>query len=139
MDRISESRWRETEFLYQLLAGVSAVALILSLTTIYSVMSFTVSRRTREIGVRVALGAHRRRVVLSILRRPLAHVTGGIALGATLVSLVTLGLTGPLTAAEAGTVVFYSAAMLGVCLLASIVPTRRALAVQPTEALRAEA
>lgn len=56
--------------------------MILSLTTIYSVMAFTVSRRTREIGVRVALGSNRRRIVLSVLRRPLTHVATGIAVGA---------------------------------------------------------
>jgi putative ABC transport system permease protein len=138
LDRVSESRWRESEFLYQLLAGVSVVALILSLTTIYSVMAFTVSRRTREIGVRVALGSNPRRIVLSILLRPLTHVAVGILVGAILVSLVTLGLTGPPSVSELGLVAFYSAVMLGVCLLACIVPTHRALAVEPTEALRAD-
>lgn len=138
LDRISESRWRETAFLARLLTGVSGVALILSLTTIYSVMTFTVSRRTREIGVRVALGASRQRIVRSIFRAPLIRVAIGIVLGMALVSLVTWGLVGTLAAREIAVVVLYSAAMLAVCLFACVVPTRRALSIEPTEALGAE-
>lgn len=138
LDRVSESRWRESEFLARLLGGVGVVALILSLTTIYSVMSFAVSRRTREIGVRVALGSSRRRIVQSVFRGPLVRVGVGIVLGMGLVGLVTRGLVGPLSPGEVVLVAIYSAAMLGVCLLACVVPTRRALAVEPTQALRAE-
>jgi hypothetical protein len=138
LDQVAESQWRESQFLYQLLGGVSLVALILSLTGIYSVMSFTVSRRTREIGVRVALGSDRRSIVVSIFRRPLVQVAAGIAVGAVLVSLLTRGLTGTLTASELGLVALYAALMFGICMLACIVPTRRALGVEPTDALRME-
>lgn len=138
LDRVSESRWRESEFLYQLLTGVSLVALILSLTTIYSVMSFTVSRRTREIGLRVALGSSRSRLIHSIFRGPLLRVAVGILVGLGLVLLVTRGLVGPLTSRELILVSLYSATMLGVCLLSCIVPTRRALRVAPAEALSAD-
>jgi predicted permease len=138
LDRISESMWRESEFLYRLLTGVSTVALLLSLTGIYSVMSFTVSRRTREIGVRVALGSDRRRIVVAIFRRPLVQVLAGIGVGAVLVSLVARGLTGSLSAGEIFLVALYSTLMLAVCMLACIVPTRRALGIEPNDALRAE-
>ena len=138
LDRVSESRWRESEFLYRLLGGVSLVALVLSLTGIYSVLSFTVSRRTREIGVRVALGSGPGSVVASIFRRPVTHVLVGIAAGSVLVCLLSWGLTGRLTPRESGLVALYAALMFGVCMLACIVPTRRALGVEPTEALRAE-
>jgi hypothetical protein len=138
LDRISESMWRESEFLYRLLTGVSAVALLLSLTGIYSVMSFTVSRRTREIGVRVALGSDRRRIVVAIFRRPLLQVLAGIGVGAILVALVARGLTGPLTTGEIVLVALYSTLMLAVCMLACIMPTRRALGIEPNDALRAE-
>ena len=60
---------------------MTAVALLLSLAGIYAVLSFTVARRTREIGVRVALGANRRRVLTAIFRRPLTQVGLGIAAG----------------------------------------------------------
>jgi predicted permease len=127
--------------------AMTAVALLLSLAGIYAVLSFTVARRTREIGVRVALGAHRRRVLTAIFRRPLTQVGLGIAAGATLIGVGTVGLSrttqfsswpSGLSAGQVALLVAYAAFMLGVCLLACVVPTRRALRVQPAEALRTE-
>lgn len=133
-------------------AVLTAVAVLLSLAGIYAVLSFTVARRTREIGVRVALGASSRRIVAAIFRRPLIQVGAGIIGGAILVCLITLVLAAPPDSGSAGLraaaraftlgqvaqIVGYSILMMGVCLLACIVPTRRALGVEPTEALRAE-
>jgi putative ABC transport system permease protein len=103
------------------------------------VMAFTVARRTREIGVRVALGATRRRVLLSVFRGPLTQVALGVAAGALLLgSLFALGSGGFPALRHVGFILGYALLMFGVCLLACIVPTRRALNVQPTEALRAE-
>ncbi|MDF1501577.1 ABC transporter permease [Roseisolibacter sp. H3M3-2] len=118
---------------------LTGVALLLALAGIYAVLSFTVARRTREIGVRVALGSDRRRVVAAVFRRPLAQVGAGVALGGTLVGVVALALAGGgLAARHVALLVAYAAGMLGVCLLACVVPTRRALRVEPTIALRAE-
>jgi predicted permease len=129
-----------------LVRTVSAVALLLSLAGIYAVTSYIVSRRTREIGVRVALGASGRQIITSILRRPLLQVGLGILIGTILTSLMsgavsidevrsqpTVGILMKL-----GAVALYGAFMLAVCLLACIVPTRRALSVQPTDALRTD-
>jgi putative ABC transport system permease protein len=129
---------------------LTAIALLLSLAGIYAVLSFTVSRRTREIGVRVALGADRRRLVTAIFRRPLTQVALGIAAGGGVVAAGAFMLAGALPVAgggplsggglSAGSVALfagYIVLMFGVCLLACIVPLRRALGVEPTEALRA--
>jgi putative ABC transport system permease protein len=123
---------------------MTAVALLLSLSGIYAVLSFIVARRTREIGVRVALGASRRRVIAAIFRRPLIQVGLGVVAGGALIALAATvetempGLAGDLSFAQFAIVVAYAIFMLGVCLLACIVPTRRALSVEPTVALRLE-
>jgi predicted permease len=131
---------------------LTAVAVLLSLAGIYAVLSFIVSRRTREIGVRVAVGASPRLIVGAIFRRPIVQVSSGILIGAMVVGLGSVvvrnykpdtdltmdTLAGGMSAGQLATLIGYAALMLAVCLLACIVPTRRALSVQPTEALRAE-
>lgn len=133
--------------LLHLTSVLSAVALVLSLAGIFAVLSFTVARRTREIGVRVALGASRWRVVAATFRRPLFQVTLGVLVGTTIVLIGAplmldtelprsqndlLGLQGM------ALIVGYGIVMLGVCMLGCVVPTRRVLRIEPTVALRAE-
>ena len=122
--------------------GLTAVALLLSLAGIYAVLSYTVARRTREIGVRVALGASARLVITSIFRKPLTQVVLGVVAGTTLIALVAqakpfVGMQG-LSVGQGAALIGYAFLMVGVCMLACVVPTIRALRVQPTEALRAE-
>jgi predicted permease len=120
---------------------LTAIALLLSLAGIYAVMSFTVARRTREIGIRVALGASSRRMVASIFKRPLIQVSVGVVLGSVLAGLLLVGTEmggGTVSPTGVGVMLLYALVILGVCLLACVVPTRRALAVEPMEALRAE-
>ncbi|MGH7482140.1 MAG: ABC transporter permease [Longimicrobiales bacterium] len=116
----------------------SGVALLLSLTGIYAVMAFTVAQRTREIGIRIALGADRRRLALAVFRRPLKQVGLGILVGAALVAIMAPGALGDMSAGAAALLLTYVAFMMVVCMIACVVPTRRALAVEPTEALRAD-
>jgi putative ABC transport system permease protein len=102
-------------------------------------MSFAVSRRTREIGVRVALGADRHRIVWTILRRPLAQVGIGIVAGGVLVQLMFAGpFESTPTAVETASIAAYAMLTMGVCLLACVIPVRRALRVEPASALRIE-
>ena len=121
---------------------MTAVALLLSLSGIYAVLSFIVARRTREIGVRVALGASRGRVIAAIFRRPLIQVGLGVVAGGALIAFVATietempGLQGDFSLGQFAIVVAYAVFMLGVCLLACVVPTQRALSVEPTVALR---
>ena len=125
---------------------LSSVALLLSLAGIFAVLSFTVARRTREIGVRVALGASRRRVIAATFRRPLLQVALGVVVGTVVVvtaaSLIRYtelpGSENDLTVRGVALIIGYGMVMLGVCLLGCVVPTRRALAIEPTIALRTE-
>jgi putative ABC transport system permease protein len=129
-------------------AVMSSVALLLSLAGLYAVMSFTVARRTREIGVRVALGGSRQRILAAIFRRPFIQMGLGVLAGIAVIATATAlypysdgpgaGQAGGLTVAAIAMQLGYAALMFGVCLLACVVPTRRALNVEPTVALRTE-
>jgi putative ABC transport system permease protein len=132
----------------RIIIGLTAVAVLLSLSGIYAVLSYTVARRTREIGVRVALGASARRVTTAIFRRPLTQVTLGVIAGIVLISVAAIAIQHTeqfrvaeprgLTFSEVALLTGYAVLMLGVCMLACVVPSLRALRVQPMEALRAE-
>ncbi|HEX6589088.1 MAG TPA: FtsX-like permease family protein, partial [Longimicrobiales bacterium] len=133
-----------------IMIALTGVALLLSLAGIYAVMSYTVVRRTREIGVRVALGGSPWRIITSIFRRPFRQVATGIGIGFVLVTAAAYSLAGRrpdgqprvesemLTLTDVGLIAVFALVMLGVCLTACVVPAMRALRVQPIEALRAE-
>src|SRR6185436_17374290 len=128
--------------------AMSSIALLLSLAGIYSVMAFTVARRTREIGVRVALGGSRQRILMAIFRRPLIQMGLGVLAGISVIAVITAlypysdgpgaGDAQGLSLAAIAMQVGYAALMFGVCMLACVVPTRRALNIEPTVALRTE-
>jgi hypothetical protein len=122
--------------------AVTVLVLFLSALGIFSLVSISVSRRTREIGLRAALGATPGQVLARILSRALTLMGSGVAVGgALLMSFLALGAgpSGrpaedvPIFAAYLG---LTSAVMLAACLLACIGPARRALRINPTEALR---
>ena len=140
LDQVGADQWTESFYLSRMLAVLSGIALLLSLIAIYAVMSFTVVQRTTEIGTRVALGADRWQVIAAIVRRPLVQIGLGIGFGAALVALIFFALfeSAP-TPFEAGLIAAYATVMLGVCLSACLVPIRRALRLQPSQVLRADA
>ena len=112
---------------------ISFVVLVLSATGIHSLMSFTVARRTREIGIRSALGASQGRIVAGIFSRAFIQISAGILVGSGLAALLGVG-----SLREALILVAADAVMLIVGLTACLVPLRRALRIHPTEALRSE-
>jgi hypothetical protein len=112
---------------------VSFIVLLLSATGIHALMSFTVARRTREIGIRAALGANPGRIVGGIFSRAFLQVGVGVLVGSGLAALMGLGST-----REVLLLLAADAIMLVVGLTACAVPVLRALRIHPTEALRAE-
>jgi predicted permease len=136
LDAVGASGSIESQYLSRSVAVLSAIALLLSLTSIYAVMAYTVSTRTREIGLRVTLGADRRRIIAVILRRPVTQVGVGIVIGGILVALTFVGLLETMpTGTEVALIAAYCMLMMAVCLLACVVPTRRALRIEPARAL----
>lgn len=128
----------------KILAIIGAIALMLSTAGIHALMAFTVARRTREIGIRTALGAQHRDVVRDTFRRAFAQVGIGIVAGV-IPGTVLLVLGPPEVAAGMGWTNGSLAAgaisvfVLIVTAVACTLPVQRALGIQPTEALRSEA
>lgn len=138
MDETNDHVLRMMGFMLRAASVVSAIALLLALAGVYSAVSFSVARKTREIGIRIALGAAAREVIVAIFRRPVMQVALGVLVGATLVGVFVHAGNGTVTAGNVVTIALYAVAMMAVCLLACVVPTWRALRVEPTEALRGE-
>jgi predicted permease len=119
--------------------GVTGSVLLLSGAGIYSMMSFAVAARRREIGIRVALGANARHVVSGIFGRAIAQLGSGVAIGLSVAAGLEWASGGALMNGH-GVVLLPVVAglMLIVGLLAALGPARHGLAIPPTEALRAE-
>jgi putative ABC transport system permease protein len=127
---------------YMLLLGIFAsVALLLAAIGIFGVLSYAVSQRTREIGIRMALGAPGRTVVNLIVRQAMVLVVSGVAAGTIAALFVSKTMTKMLfsvTPTDPVTFGGVAAVLVGVALFASYLPARRATRVDPIVALRAE-
>jgi hypothetical protein len=124
------------------LAALGGMAMMLSVIGTYAILSLSVTRRTREIGIRAALGASRRQVLQAIMTRtclpPALGALLGVALGQALVAARGIfAFRLPESSGPWGLPVL-AAIMIAAGLLSAWVPARRALAVAPAEALRAE-
>ena len=116
---------------------VTASALLLSAAGLYAMMAFIVAQRQREIGLRMALGASPRRLLLSIFRRAVRQLAGGVTLGS-LLSWAVLSMAGFASTEAVGLVVTVAAITASVGILAAVGPARRSLRIPVAEALRAE-
>jgi predicted permease len=141
MDQVLSRSLALRSFLMALLSLFGALALVLASVGIYGVMAFAVSQRTREIGVRMALGARSRDVLRLILAEGLRLVLAGVALGLIAAFFLTRLLQGmiygvslhdPLVAVAVNVI------MIAIAVLACCAPARRAMRVDPIESLRYE-
>jgi ABC-type antimicrobial peptide transport system permease subunit len=139
MDEIVESSFAQMSFTMTLMVIAATLAVVLGLVGLYGVISYVVSQRTAEIGVRLALGARPGQVRTMVLRQGLSVALVGVAVGLVgaiaatrLLSSLLFGVSGrdPVTF---GTV---TAILVAVSALASYLPARRAANIDPLEAVR---
>lgn len=124
-----------------LLSVFGVMALALAAVGVYGVISFSVARRTREIGVRVAMGAREADVLRMVLRQGLGVTLVGVAVGGAIALLAARLLRGQLRGISAADPLAFAAAvvlLVGVGAFASLLPARRAARIDPMEALRQE-
>jgi putative ABC transport system permease protein len=124
-----------------LLAGFSLSATLLAAIGIYGLLAYSVSERTREIGVRLAIGAHRRRIVAMVLGNAARLIFAGLAIGMAGALAVSRFLSGMLFETSAHDPVSFTIApllLLAVALAAAWIPAHRAATLDPVQALRVE-
>jgi hypothetical protein len=135
LDEVVAQKQESRSFGSVVFGSVLLAAVVFSAAGLYALMAVAVARRTREIGIRIALGAGRRDVLLSIFARAGRQLGGGIVAGNSLILLLAWRADS-LTADLLVMSVITSVIMAAVGVLACAAPARRALRVQPTEALR---
>jgi len=141
MDTIMARNTRSIDSLTNLLVGFGLIALVLALGGLYGVMSFTVGRRTQEIGVRMALGAESRSILRTIIQRSAALVLLGVLAGGLISWLLSWWLKGLLfevSAVDPTAYIVVAGGMLAIGILASVVPAMKAARIDPVIALRNE-
>ena len=141
MEQVVSDSVAQPRFYMTMLVVFAGIALLLAAIGIYGVISYTVAQRSRELGIRIALGATQRRVLGQVLGEGLTLTIGGVAIGLAaafgLTRLISTMLFG-VAAIDALTFGGVAAMLIGVAVLASWLPARRAAAVDPVIAMRSE-
>ena len=141
VDELVSSSVAQPRFFTVLVTLFGGLALLLSAVGLYGLLAFTVQQRTRELGIRVALGAGRGEVLAMVLRQSLGLTGAGLALGALGALLLTRFLASQLYGVAPGDPTTLTAAGLTLALVAiaaSVIPARRATRIDPVIALREE-
>ena len=139
-DLMSEATARR-RFQTSLLSVFAAIALFLALVGLYGLMAYSVNCRTRELGIRMALGAQRTDVTLLVLRKAGLLLGSGLAGGLVCTWIATRAVKAFLFGVDAHdpTTIFGVCALLAVCgFIAALIPARRAASIDPMQALRTE-
>ena len=137
-DLIGQSR-AQPRFTLVLLGAFSATALALALMGIYGLLAYSVAERRQEMGIRLALGAHRADILLLVVRKGLVLAAAGVAIGLAAAFMLTHLMASMLFrvgAHDLATFVLAPLVFLGVALVACYLPARRATKVAPAQALR---
>jgi len=137
----SSAAVRARRYPLTLLGGFAAVALVLAVVGIAGVINYSVSQRTREIGIRVALGARRSMILSLIVRQGVRLALTGVLIGVGFALLSTRWLSAVLygvAPTDSATFLGVSAGLLAVAVAASLVPAARAARVDPAVTLRDE-
>lgn len=141
LDHYYRKSMARTSFTLVMLAIAGAMALLLGIVGIYGVISYSVTQRTREIGIRMALGAQQSELVAKFVQHGFLLALGGVVAGLVLAAALTRVMSSLLfnvAAVDPITYAVMSVVLLGIAVLASYIPSRRAASVNPVEALRAE-
>ncbi len=142
LEEIQSDSMAQTSFALVMLSIAAGVALVLGIVGIYGVISYIATQRTREIGIRIALGAARADVSRLFLRHGFALAIVGIAIGIIAAAFVTRVMSTLLFGVSSIDMLTYACVAFGLggtALLASYLPALRAARVNPAEALRWEA
>jgi ABC-type antimicrobial peptide transport system permease subunit len=141
LETLYDQSMAQTSFTLVMLAIAGGMALLLGIVGIYAVIAYVVSQRTREIGIRIALGAQRAVLLQVFVRQGLLLAGAGVALGlaaaAGLTHLMSSLLFG-VDALDPLTYAVVSALLLVISVPASYLPARRAMGIDPVHALRGE-
>jgi predicted permease len=141
LDQMVSDSLAVRRFTMEMVSLFSGAALLLSGLGIYGTISFVVSERTQEIGIRLALGAHRGDISLMVLREGLRMAIAGTGVGffgALIVSRLMAGLLYGVRPTDPATFVGVAILLIGIALLACYIPARRAMRVDPIIALRCQ-
>jgi predicted permease len=141
MNELIDIAVSQRRFLMRVLVVFGGLATALALLGIYGVMAYSVSQRTREIGIRMAIGARQTDIARMVVMRGLALTGAGVLAGAAAALALTRLLSSQLFGVRPSdplTLLSVLALMIGIAALAAYLPARRAAAVDPVAALRAE-
>jgi ABC-type antimicrobial peptide transport system permease subunit len=141
MDDVISGVTATSRFFTQIIGGFSIMAVLLSAIGLYGVLACSVAERTREIGIRIAMGASNSAVVRMVIRRTLLLAGAGVAVGTAGALAATRVLRAFLFEVSPTDVATFSATaalLLAIALLAALIPARRAYRLDPLVALRYE-
>ena len=140
-DEIREMHVRDRRFVMTMLSWFGALTFVLAVFGLYAVVSYLVHLRTREIGIRIAMGATAEEMRIRVLTNGMAHGLAGVLIGCALAFGLSRALSGQfrtLGELDVMTLALVSAAFLAIAAIAAWLPARRATLIDPVQALRFE-